>query len=94
MKALGHCPREVGSTPTSSTRYGAVAQLGEREFCKLEVVGSTPISSTKSLKGGVADRLKERNLTIKSFLSGYRITEVFELWGLEVRVRFSLSRPY
>jgi hypothetical protein len=27
-------------------RFGAVAQLGERELCKLEVVGSIPIGST------------------------------------------------
>ena len=27
---------------------GAVAQLGERRFCKPEVVGSIPISSTKN----------------------------------------------
>ena len=27
---------------------GAVAQLGERELCKLEVVGSIPIGSTKA----------------------------------------------
>ena len=27
-------------------RMGAVAQLGERELCKLEVVGSIPIGST------------------------------------------------
>ena len=27
-------------------RIGAVAQLGERELCKLEVVGSIPIGST------------------------------------------------
>ena len=26
--------------------YGAVAQLGERRFCKPEVIGSIPISST------------------------------------------------
>ena len=26
--------------------FGAVAQLGERRFCKPEVVGSIPISST------------------------------------------------
>ena len=26
--------------------FGAVAQLGERELCKLEVVGSIPIDST------------------------------------------------
>ena len=27
---------------------GVVAQLGERELCKLEVVGSIPIGSTSS----------------------------------------------
>ena len=30
------------------TPYGAVAQLGERWLCKPEVVGSIPISSTRS----------------------------------------------
>ena len=30
-------------TPLS---FGAVAQLGERQLCKLDVVGSNPISST------------------------------------------------
>ncbi len=30
-------------------RLGAVAQLGERELCKLEVVGSIPIGSTRRL---------------------------------------------
>ena len=29
---------------------GAVAQLGERRFCKPEVVGSIPISSTSSVQ--------------------------------------------
>ena len=33
---------EVGLTAA----IGAVAQLGERELCKLEVVGSIPIGST------------------------------------------------
>ena len=31
-------------------RSGAVAQLGERELCKLEVVGSIPIGSTILLR--------------------------------------------
>ena len=30
---------------------GAVAQLVERQLCKLDVVGSTPISSTQDLAG-------------------------------------------
>ena len=32
-----------------SVSFGAVAQLGERRPCKAEVVGSNPISSTRSL---------------------------------------------
>ena len=35
-------------TPGDPTIDGAVAQLGERGLCKPEVVGSIPISSTKS----------------------------------------------
>jgi hypothetical protein len=30
----------------NEVNFGAVAQLGERRFCKPEVVGSIPISST------------------------------------------------
>jgi hypothetical protein len=30
---------------------GAVAQLGERQLCKLDVVGSIPISSTRLESG-------------------------------------------
>ena len=47
--------REVGGSnpprPTSSEDGldGAVAQLVERQLCKLDVVGSTPISSTDFL---------------------------------------------
>ncbi len=29
---------------------GAVAQLGERELCKLEVRGSSPLSSTRLMR--------------------------------------------
>jgi hypothetical protein len=29
---------------------GAVAQLGERQLCKLDVVGSIPIGSTRDLR--------------------------------------------
>ncbi len=34
------------SQPAGFTDNGVVAQLGERELCKLEVVGSIPIDST------------------------------------------------
>jgi hypothetical protein len=32
------------------TKFGAVAQLGERVLCKHEVIGSIPFSSTISLR--------------------------------------------
>jgi hypothetical protein len=35
--------------PPTDMGYGAVAQLGERQLCKLDVVGSIPIGSTKFL---------------------------------------------
>ncbi len=41
------------ASPKVSWQYegprGAVAQLGERQLCKLDVVGSIPISSTNAL---------------------------------------------
>ena len=40
---------------------GAVAQLGERQLCKLDVVGSIPISSTSFLRAVAA--LRKRSLT-------------------------------
>ena len=39
-------PREAFCRFDDSSLQGAVAQLGERRFCKAEVVGSIPISST------------------------------------------------
>jgi hypothetical protein len=46
---LGPSEQGKDSTPVidkvSHTYSGAVAQLGERRFCKPEVVGSIPISS-------------------------------------------------
>jgi hypothetical protein len=38
--------RSFGSASQIEPISGAVAQLGERELCKLEVVGSIPIGST------------------------------------------------
>lgn len=37
---------------------GAVAQLGERLLCKQDVIGSIPVSSTKTLKGIDANLLE------------------------------------
>ena len=43
--------REVdGSSPFRPTTYGVIAQLGERLFCKQEVSGSIPLSSTNNKK--------------------------------------------
>jgi hypothetical protein len=41
--------------------FGAVAQLGERELCKLEVIGSIPFSSTNiKLRTGTKLEAEER----------------------------------
>ncbi len=37
----------VGSNPTLSADYGAVAQLGERHVRNVQVEGSSPFCSTK-----------------------------------------------
>lgn len=37
----------VGSNPSYATKFGTVAQLGERLTCTQEVVGSMPVSSTR-----------------------------------------------
>ena len=39
-------PPACAFNPEKPISPGAVAQLGERELCKLEVVGSIPIGST------------------------------------------------
>jgi hypothetical protein len=55
MRAEGRNPRRLTSTfglLTSDTRTGAVAQLGEHLLCKQGVVGSIPISSTRSVRSG------------------------------------------
>ena len=40
-------------------RYGALAHLGERELCKLEVTGSSPVCSTEKV-----DELKMRVILV------------------------------
>jgi hypothetical protein len=50
--------------------YGAVAQLGERELCKLEVVGSIPISSTNLRSRAMLDvSCRSRQTTSKIALA-------------------------
>jgi hypothetical protein len=56
-------PAQAGPRPTglvsgeAQRRRGAVAQSGERLICNQEVVGSTPISSTKGSGGSRAGGL-------------------------------------
>jgi hypothetical protein len=70
--------REVGGSnpprPTSSddAACGAVAQLVERQLCKLDVVGSIPTSSTsrfsrdlESRRGGGSNSAAQSTLTIE-----------------------------
>src|SRR3546814_14953734 len=47
-------PRRLAAAPRGRgvRAIGGVAQLGERELCKLEVVGSIPIASTTELGHG------------------------------------------
>ena len=52
---------------------GAVAQLGERELCKLEVVGSIPIGST-SLRSRSERRLPRRSPQGEGGLLHWRAT--------------------
>lgn len=54
-----------------SRQVGAVAQLGERELCKLEVVGSIPISSMNS-------KLKSER-SLKSAYEGKESKEVSDV---------------
>jgi hypothetical protein len=54
-------PSEVWRTATTFPhRVGAVAQLGERRFCKPEVVGSIPISSISPAQCPVPSPRRDR----------------------------------
>ena len=56
---------EVGSSfwPTTPTKYGGLAQLGERLPCKQEVTGSIPVLSTTSKLKVESGKLKVKELT-------------------------------
>ena len=49
------CPGALGPSGWVALPAGAVAQLGERELCKLEVAGSIPAGSTKTFGGAAGD---------------------------------------
>ena len=44
-----HSPKQVLETLNEvlDENYGSIAHLGERQLCKLDVVGSSPTGSTK-----------------------------------------------
>jgi hypothetical protein len=50
---------------------GAVAQLGERELCKLEVVGSIPIGSTR-LRSQSEWQATQKNASVRDGISVFR----------------------
>ena len=61
-------PPACAFNPEKPISPGAVAQLGERELCKLEVVGSIPIGSTRLrlLRGlGLGKPAKNDNASIR-----------------------------
>ena len=43
-------PEEEEAWKELEKKYGGVAQLGERQLCKLDVAGSIPVTSTKYKK--------------------------------------------
>ena len=49
MPLIGEEVGDARQRPEASGFPGAVAQLGERQLCKLDVVGSNPISSTPTI---------------------------------------------
>ena len=51
--------RGVAACRETLSTSGAVAQLGERLLCKQDVIGSIPVSSTKSLSKGIDANLLE-----------------------------------
>ena len=51
--------RELGLCRTLAKRHGGIAQLVERQLCKLEVTGSNPVASTNAT-GRVAQLVRAR----------------------------------
>lgn len=43
----------MGSIPTLGTKYAALAQSVELQFSKLNVIGSTPVATSKENKMGL-----------------------------------------
>jgi hypothetical protein len=62
----------VGSIP--STRSGAVAQLGERHTCTVDVAGSIPVSSTKRVVSQLGDFTSALGKLVRVLYSPYKLS--------------------
>ena len=51
--------RELGLMGSRDENHGGIAQLVERQLCKLEVTGSSPVASTNAT-GRVAQLVRAR----------------------------------
>ena len=51
--------RELGRVGPGTKNHGGIAQLVERQLCKLEVTGSSPVASTNAT-GRVAQLVRAR----------------------------------
>ena len=51
--------RELGLRASGTKNHGGIAQLVERQLCKLEVTGSNPVASTNAT-GRVAQLVRAR----------------------------------
>ena len=51
--------RELGRVASGTKNHGGIAQLVERQLCKLEVTGSSPVASTNAT-GRVAQLVRAR----------------------------------
>ena len=51
--------RELGRVGSGNENHGGIAQLVERQLCKLEVTGSNPVASTNAT-GRVAQLVRAR----------------------------------
>ena len=51
--------RELGRVGSGKENHGGIAQLVERQLCKLEVTGSSPVASTNAT-GRVAQLVRAR----------------------------------
>ncbi len=78
MISVGSQVQVLSDPPLSwadvDARCGAIAQLGERQLCKLDVVGSIPTGSTKLRDG----RRSEASVVETVFASDFLISQIHD----------------